>query len=139
MIIVTPRLCLRSWKDTDRDAFAGMHADPTVMHDYRGRVSRKESDAKLDPYAVAHRQHGFYRWAIESTECTFLCYAGIVPSRPEHPIGTHFEIGWRLVRRAWGHGYATEAARAALGDVFLRMVCSNWLLIPLQIIPGHRW
>jgi RimJ/RimL family protein N-acetyltransferase len=50
-----------------------------------------------------------------------LGYAGIMPSRAGHPLGLHFDIGWRLARAAWGKGYATEAARAALRDGFERI------------------
>jgi RimJ/RimL family protein N-acetyltransferase len=62
MIIETPRTRLLPWRESDRDAFAGLHAHPEVMRD----------------------------------------------------------AGGRLVRSAWGHGYATEAARAALHDAFTR-------------------
>ena len=68
MILGTPRMRLRCWEQADRHAFAAMHADPEVMHDYGGPLGRSESDAKLDRYTAMYRQHGFCRWAIENRE-----------------------------------------------------------------------
>jgi RimJ/RimL family protein N-acetyltransferase len=119
-VIETERLTLRPWEEADRAPLAAMHADEEVMADYGGVLSRDESDAKFDRYVAAWRDHGFSRWSLSTREGAFVGYVGVMPIRPDHPAAPNVEVGWRLVRRAWGQGYASEAARASLADGFRR-------------------
>ena len=122
MRIETPRLRLRSWEERDRGPLAAMYADPEVMRDYGAPFDRAASDLRFERYVAAFARDGYSRWVVESPAGDFLGYTGVMTSAyPDHPLGTHTEIGWRLVRRAWGHGYASEAARASLEDVFVRV------------------
>lgn len=125
--LITARLRLRCWTDDDRDDFARVNADPEVSRDLGGPLSRADSDRKLRDYANGFEERGYSRWLIETIgnhehRAEFIGYAGVhARPDPRHPLGPHDEIGWRLTRSAWGSGYATEAARAALDDVFARI------------------
>lgn len=119
--IRTSRLVLRNWRADDRIEFARLNADPDVMRDLGGPLDRANSDAKFDRFVSAFEEHGYSRWVLEDSLGHFLGYTGIMPSTVNHPLGSHAEIGWRLARSAWGRGYATEAAMAALDDGFARL------------------
>ena len=111
----TGRVCLRQWRDDDRDAFAAMNSDARVMEFFRSRLTRGESDAMVDDIRKHFREHGFGLWAIEAPGVApFIGFAGLaIPQFSAH-FTPCVEIGWRLAFEHWGRGYATEAARLAL-------------------------
>ncbi len=119
MILETPRLRLRPWRESDLAPFAALNADPEVMAHFPATQSREESDASARRVMAAIASRGWGFWALEEIGGEpFVGFTGL--SQP--PFEAHFtpcvEIGWRLARHAWGRGYATEAARAALAFGF---------------------
>lgn len=115
----TERLLLRRWREADLVPFAAMNADPEVMEHFPAPLSRAESDALVEKIEAGFERHGFGLWALESrADGTFLGFTGLSVPSFEAPFTPAVEVGWRLARFAWGHGYATEAARAALGVAF---------------------
>jgi len=113
--LTTDRLLLRQWRDSDREPFAALNADPAVMEHFPRLVTREESDALIDRAAASIADHGWGLWAVEVRETgEFIGFTGLSVPTFEAPFLPGVEIGWRLAKGAWGNGYATEAARAAL-------------------------
>ncbi len=113
--ISTTRLRLRGWKESDRDAFAAMNADPVVMAHFPSALDRAASDAMIERMRAHWKVEGFGLWAIEMLgDGTFAGFVGLARPSFEAHFTPAVEVGWRLARPAWGHGYATEAAREAL-------------------------
>jgi RimJ/RimL family protein N-acetyltransferase len=115
----TERLLLRRWRPADREPFALLNADLEVVQWLSGPLSRAESDAFVDRIEAGFEERGWGLWAVEERSSErFLGYTGLAPVGFESHFTPAVEIGWRLAREAWGHGFATEAARAAMAHAF---------------------
>lgn len=131
----TDRLVLRDWREADWEPFftgtntaEGMAWLGGVMDADRMAWQR----ARLEGYA---RDHGHTFWVIERrTDGAVLGMCGLKrANQPGGPQGD-FEIGWRLVRDAWGQGYAHEAALATLDHAFTALGAPHVLALT---VPGN--
>jgi len=115
----TDRLVMRRWQHADREPFAALNADPHTMRFFPGTLNRVASDAIVDLIEERFEAQGFGMWALEiASTGQFIGFTGLNPLPDGMPGGDGTEVGWRLARTAWHHGYATEAARAALEVAF---------------------
>jgi ribosomal-protein-alanine N-acetyltransferase len=118
--IATERLLLRPWREADRAPWASLNADPEVMAHFVAPLTREQSDAFLDDRLLPHlAEHGYGMWAVERrSDGRFLGSVGLMWQTFPAPFTPALEVGWRLARHAWGHGYATEAAGAGVVYAF---------------------
>jgi RimJ/RimL family protein N-acetyltransferase len=117
--IRTDRLLMRRWRDSDREPFAALNADPETMRFFPGTLDRAASDAMVERIEELFDKQGYGLWALEiAGPAEFIGFTGLNPMPDDVPGAGGVEVGWRLARGAWHHGYATEAATAALGVAF---------------------
>lgn len=116
----TERLILRAFREEDRLPWAAMNADPEVMRYFPALLSREEADGVMDRVNGKIAATGVGFWALERKEDgVFLGFAGLNwVGHDDLPVYGMWEVGWRLARHAWGHGYATEAGAFALRHGF---------------------
>jgi RimJ/RimL family protein N-acetyltransferase len=120
--LVTERLILRRWRDSDVAAFAKLNGDPEVMRYFPRTYDFEETKSRIAAWSEAFETRGYAPWAVEIPDLS-PCIGFVGPALIGQPqwLAGKLEMAWRLDRPFWGKGYATEAARAALRDAFERL------------------
>jgi RimJ/RimL family protein N-acetyltransferase len=120
VVLTTPRLLLRTFREDDLPHYAALNADPEVVRYLGGVPLPGEESNEIAAWANdMHARDGVGLLAVERREDgVFLGMCGL---HHQDWYPDDLELGWRLARRHWGHGYATEAATAWLGHAFERL------------------
>lgn len=117
--IRTTRLLLRRWRDDDLEQVIEMNADPNVMEFIGPTLDADQSKAMVARAQLSWEQHGYGRLAVEvSGSGTVIGFVGLAKTRIDAHFTPAVEIGWRLSKKYWGHGYATEGALAVKAFAF---------------------
>lgn len=125
----TDRLLLRAWRESDVAPWAAMNADPEVRTYFPDVLTTQQSEASVARFQADLDRRGWGWWAVEVRATgEFIGFTGLDPVEDGMPF-TGVEAGWRLARTAWGHGYATEAARAAVDFGFQRLGLAEVLAV----------
>jgi ribosomal-protein-alanine N-acetyltransferase len=118
----TERLILREILPTDVDGLFELDSDPEV-HRYLGNNPVTGKDQIVAVIGLIRQQyidHGIGRWAIlDKRSNEFIGWAGLKwVTEVTNGYKDYYDLGYRLIRKYWGRGIATEAAFAALAYAF---------------------
>ncbi|MBO9699955.1 MAG: GNAT family N-acetyltransferase [Sporocytophaga sp.] len=138
IILETERFIIREILLTDVDGMYDLHSDPEV-HKYLGNSTITDKKKIVDVINYVRRQYvdtGVGRWAIiDKNTNEFVGWTGLeLVTEEMNKHINYYDLGYRLIKRYWGQGIATETAFASLeyafnklnaDDVYARVDCDN--------------
>lgn len=118
-LFTSQRLGFRNWKESDIIPFTKMNSDLEVMQYFPQPLSREETINLINRIQSHFKKWGFGLWAVEEKESeNFIGFIGLNYADFESSFTPCFEIGWRLDRKYWNFGYASEGARLCIEKGF---------------------
>jgi RimJ/RimL family protein N-acetyltransferase len=118
----TERLLIRTWIESDKPPMAAINRDPENNRYFTRMLDQQQTIDFIDEQNAHYAQDKIGLLAVERKEDRqFMGYCGLSVPKFEAHFTPCVEIAWKLDRRFWEKGYATEAARAVLAYGFTEL------------------
>lgn len=124
IILQTPRLILRRFAPEDTALILELNSDPDIVKYVHEPALKTEEEARriLSEIILPQYENNLGRWAIHTIDrMDFIGWCGL-KFRPELD---EIDLGYRFMKKAWGKGYATEAAKHCLDYGFQQLLLSK--------------
>ncbi|REG91561.1 GNAT family N-acetyltransferase [Algoriphagus antarcticus] len=109
------RLAFRTWDPSDLESFSQMNADAETMQFFQHPISKKKSQALMDRMNKLFSDRGHCYFAVELLENReFLGMIGLGIKSFKASFTPCVDVGWRIRKKFWNQGYATEGAGRCL-------------------------
>ncbi len=137
-VLETERLILRHLTRGDVDAIFAIIGDPKTMKFYPQTFTREDAERWVTRSQERYRSDGYGLFAVElKSNGEVIGNCGLV--RQEVEGEAMLEVGYHFRRDHWGHGYATEAARACMAHAFEQWKAQKVVsLILAENLPSRR-
>ncbi len=118
-LFTSARLGFRCWQKTDTDAMAKINADANVREFFPGIQNYEQTAQFIHRMQQMFADKGYCYYAVDKLdEQEFIGFIGLAEQTFEASFTPCTDIGWRLCKKEWNKGYATEGAQACLGYAF---------------------
>jgi RimJ/RimL family protein N-acetyltransferase len=125
-LFTSERLGFRNWQETDLMAMAAINADRAAMEFFPDVKTEQETADFILRMQRQYADKGYCYFAVDILETgQFIGFIGLSEQLFEAPFTPCIDIGWRLSRASWRHGYATEGANRCLQYAFVEIGISN--------------
>ncbi len=113
LIAETERLQIMDFSPDDTESLFELTGDADVMKYFPNVLSYDETHEMLEKILDHYERYGHCFWKVmHKSEVGFIGIVGVLHQEIEGEIEA--EISYRITKRHWNNGYATEAARACL-------------------------
>jgi RimJ/RimL family protein N-acetyltransferase len=125
-LFTSERLGFRNWVDTDIPLMTAISADPEVMEYFPAPATPEQTLAFINRMKQMFADEGYCYFAVDLLATgNFIGFIGLCKQTYEASFTPCVDIGWRLDKAFWNHGYATEGAKRCLQFGFEQIGLTN--------------
>jgi len=114
-IFKSKRLGFRNWINSDVKKLAKINADKEVMKCFPKTYSEKETLQFIKRMQKQYSKNGYCYFAVDKLiDGEFIGFIGLSEQNYESDFTPCIDIGWRISKKEWNNGFATEGAKQCL-------------------------